>query len=1209
MDDRRGGRDKAVSSYASLAAGQAVSSSERERERHRNYDDRPPSPRGGGRGYNGGRGRGRGRYSGRGRGSFRELPPGTLAVNPVHSERFEPSPTAARLTIERPSPSPDRSGYESGEIMPQRPLVHPRRSSGNSTENRGNTESARGGAGAGSIDGRGSRFSGRGRGVNGRFFDGGGRGRLGGRGSDSFSSVRPEERRMNEPPRDIEIARNEPPISDRVPRDRPRDPIAIASRSLHPDLDRAVPSRVRDLGLEDRFGKRPREDQGYQGDYEEKRLRSNDDGLRSRLDEGRSFRAPSVESRSRPLEEVRRFEYDRRPLEPRESFDGTRRDEPVNGPPFDRGDRRDRLNPGVGPVRYDSGRMGPNVGPTRYKDSNRLGPDNGPGRHNEPHRLVLDSDAECHNVSERMNLDSRPERYSVPDRMGPYSGPARHNEFDRPGPDRRPVCQNESERMGPDSKSVRYNDADRVEQDSRLGRYSASDRMGPDGRPGRYIDTTRMGSDSGPGGHSDSHRRGLDSGPSRYNDSIPLEPEGGPGRHNDFIRVGADSNPGRYKDSERLGPNIRSGRYNESDRMSPETGPGRYNDSIRLGPDSGPGRYNDYDRIGPVSRQGCYNDLDRVGPESRSVRYNDSERIGPNTRLGCYNDSDRMGPEGRPVRYTDSNRFEPDGGKGRYNDSTHVGPDRPLRYNDSDRMGSASGPWRYNDPDRMGPESGPGCYADSDRGPDNKPRRYIDSDRLGPDGGPGRYNDSRARLGSVDEPRGPAPYNALRIPTSHREDMRGCSPPPMLVRDHEMRARLPTRNEARDCGLRDDGLHNSSSGYHNPSEPLNRDFRLSDEIPFQRQRPPQPLDMRDRLREGLRDLGPRDNPRELSLRDFTRAKPSREIPSQDVPGGSINGLGRPPVAIHDRSSRSPPPIEMDRNRDFRLGDNFRNRPPGPPFEPTSKANWVAPTDSREAAPLSRETRRSMGAPLAEPGPPHRDEPRPVDMPLSDSNGPLDSRSFFADRGRGRGRGGRAPFPRGAGFVGRGRGRGEFGRSGPSGRGDPNEFYDRDASGDTAISRLNDATWKPRPNAIPPPGDTRKQDDIKQERDPVSAQDPVHTEPQNSASANDVVSRADEAPVSKPEPFIVKSEPEKAKDMRPISPPPPGQPSGIVLALARLADLEAQMEYAYAKHMLLVRRQVELQLQTKILENLPVGMDAFSEELVALTVDTSVDLEQ
>ena len=73
------------------------------------------------------------------------------------------------------------------------------------------------------------------------------------------------------------------------------------------------------------------------------------------------------------------------------------------------------------------------------------------------------------------------------------------------------------------------------------------------------------------------------------------------------------------------------------------------------------------------------------------------------------------------------------------------------------------------------------------------------------------------------------------------------------------------------------------------------------------------------------------------------------------------------------------------------------------------------------------------------------------------------------------------------------------------------------------------------------------------------------------------------------------EPEKAK----TPPPSPGPPSGYTTARTRLADLEAQMEFAYAKHILLVKRHQVLMAQYDHLEGLPVGLEAFQVELEAL----------
>lgn len=88
----------------------------------------------------------------------------------------------------------------------------------------------------------------------------------------------------------------------------------------------------------------------------------------------------------------------------------------------------------------------------------------------------------------------------------------------------------------------------------------------------------------------------------------------------------------------------------------------------------------------------------------------------------------------------------------------------------------------------------------------------------------------------------------------------------------------------------------------------------------------------------------------------------------------------------------------------------------------------------------------------------------------------------------------------------------------------------------------------------------------------------------------------DAPKAKPAPVVEEKPKEKP---RPPSPPPPSEPSGVMQALARLIDLEAQMKYAYVKHMQLVNRQAELQAQSKLLATLPVAMEAFKEDLDAL----------
>jgi hypothetical protein len=66
-----------------------------------------------------------------------------------------------------------------------------------------------------------------------------------------------------------------------------------------------------------------------------------------------------------------------------------------------------------------------------------------------------------------------------------------------------------------------------------------------------------------------------------------------------------------------------------------------------------------------------------------------------------------------------------------------------------------------------------------------------------------------------------------------------------------------------------------------------------------------------------------------------------------------------------------------------------------------------------------------------------------------------------------------------------------------------------------------------------------------------------------------------------------------RDMTP--PPEASEPSALVLALTRLADLEAQMEYEFTKYTQLVQRHKRIRAEFEVLEKLPVGMEAFQED--------------
>ena len=67
----------------------------------------------------------------------------------------------------------------------------------------------------------------------------------------------------------------------------------------------------------------------------------------------------------------------------------------------------------------------------------------------------------------------------------------------------------------------------------------------------------------------------------------------------------------------------------------------------------------------------------------------------------------------------------------------------------------------------------------------------------------------------------------------------------------------------------------------------------------------------------------------------------------------------------------------------------------------------------------------------------------------------------------------------------------------------------------------------------------------------------------------------------------------------ITPPEPSPPSAVVLALTRLADMKAELEFAYAKHMLLKAKHRNLRAQFNVLEKLPIGIEAIQDDLDAL----------
>jgi hypothetical protein len=60
-------------------------------------------------------------------------------------------------------------------------------------------------------------------------------------------------------------------------------------------------------------------------------------------------------------------------------------------------------------------------------------------------------------------------------------------------------------------------------------------------------------------------------------------------------------------------------------------------------------------------------------------------------------------------------------------------------------------------------------------------------------------------------------------------------------------------------------------------------------------------------------------------------------------------------------------------------------------------------------------------------------------------------------------------------------------------------------------------------------------------------------------------------------------------------PPPSEPSALVVAMTHLAKMEEELNYAYCKHMKLIEKQSKMRKAYDILQDLPVGLEAFEDE--------------
>jgi len=215
---------------------------------------------------------------------------------------------------------------------------------------------------------------------------------------------------------------------------------------------------------------------------------------------------------------------------------------------------------------------------------------------------------------------------------------------------------------------------------------------------------------------------------------------------------------------------------------------------------------------------------------------------------------------------------------------------------------------------------------------------------------------------------------------------------------------------------------------------------------------------------------------------------------------------------------------------------------------------------------------------------------------------------FGMRGRGRGRGGRGRSISGPDFIpgrgrdsGRGRGRGPPPGPGGSMRIDaPSGPWQRQTSQRLSGPGMGPQGVSPRdaprsnlqgavgpPVSMPQSSYSQIADNADMQRMLAAARTRKPTEEPSKGNAAPDKETTPAPPPVPPKP--TKSPP----------PEPSTEPSRSLLALKRLLDLEAQMEYAYAKHVQLLLEQQKLRAGLDILQDLPVGIDAVVDDLKTL----------
>lgn len=292
----------------------------------------------------------------------------------------------------------------------------------------------------------------------------------------------------------------------------------------------------------------------------------------------------------------------------------------------------------------------------------------------------------------------------------------------------------------------------------------------------------------------------------------------------------------------------------------------------------------------------------------------------------------------------------------------------------------------------------------------------------------------------------------------------------------------------------------------------------------------------------------------------------------DTPNNNIN---------HD--SRGPPP-----NEDLRgppPGDDFRGPPPSEEFH-GSVNNGVERAQSQHG-PFS---------PVGGPG--ERNGPNSLPLQQYSPNPQQDQfgRSIPPSQRQNSNFGSPPGVPFGGPGRGAGRGRGSF--SGRPGRG--GHFEDRRGSfgrGQQDFPRKQ-FDWFRNGPTIQSRDSTQG---LKHDQSSSQARIPSQTMSSTDSTKKDGRGKEEEKKNVKGNKERPKSPPpsqqEPALPVHVVPPsPPPGKPSGLAMARARLADLTAQMEFQYAKHIQISKEHDIVKAKLSVLRTLPVGMDAVKEDL-------------